>query len=280
MFIPSLPPPRQGPYSYSLILEMPDSCSPLLRDWPTLLCRCQGPQMSAGNYRSCRRSRDFPAWGGAAGRPHPPYPLLEAGVVDGRNKGPSPPWPAPPEALILPGPPSAALAPSFLPTLPCLHPGLPPWTTVWMPISTRPPSPFPSGASSFTSVSLQSLQSSCPQDAAHKSIETALRRDSPYPRRQGSHFLRPPSSPGAEMDTQSRHSHTLLTLSLTTAPTETNREGHRVTIELQVAAIAASLASGKGSCHPAGQEGRGVRREALCQTCTLMWTLTEGDREI
>lgn len=71
MFIPfPLPLPlARAVYSYSLILEMPDSCSPLLRDWPTL-CRCQGPQMSAGNYRSCWRSRGaFSRLGKRSGRP-------------------------------------------------------------------------------------------------------------------------------------------------------------------------------------------------------------------
>lgn len=114
---------------------MPDSCSPLLRDWPTL-CRCQGPQMSAGNYRSCWRSGEaFSQPRKKSGRHPPPPPLGRWGELDGRNKRPTPSWvPTPPAS----GPftvPAGALAPSFLQLPP--HPGLLlPLTTVWMPIST------------------------------------------------------------------------------------------------------------------------------------------------
>lgn len=137
MFIP-FPRPRplaRTVYSYSLILEMPDSCSPLLRDWPTL-CRCQGPQMSAGNYRSCWRSRGaFSPLGKRSGRP-----------PGGWQKQGAHPF----QTLD-----SSRCQPPWLPASYSAHPTSGPssFDSSVMPISPSPSS-YPSGASFFSPVSL------------------------------------------------------------------------------------------------------------------------------
>lgn len=181
--------------------------------------------MSAGNYRSCRRSRGtFSRPGGEAQQETPTHPTHsgKVGVVDGRNKGPSPPQVCPPEALD----------PSWSPFC---RPGS------LLPAYPAPPPPRPSALDNCMDAHLHlppqppvfllehpsSLQCPPVSHAVFPAPRTQLsllrqcfRERQPPTWRQGSHSLRAPA-PHLElkMDTQCRRSHTpSLTSALTTAP--------------------------------------------------------------
>ena len=169
-------------------------------------------------------------------------------------RGPPLPGSSPLRVWILHCAHSATLAPSFLHVPLHIHPGLLPWTTVQMPISTLPLQLSFWSILLPSSVLCLSCNLPCHRNAAELAGPSWEERRAP-PKKEGIPIPEPPS-PGAENGCTCARSRTLRDI-LPHRPHRNLREGHcHGNHRLQELLHPWSL--GKGSCHLG--RGRGRRR--------------------